>query len=55
MSFPLEEDVDASQVRIFLRAPLCMLTVEQPVIYIPPRDETAMGAKHATLCRLRTL
>ena len=43
---PLDEDVDASQVRIFLSGSLCMLTRQQPVIYIPC-DETAMGTKHA--------
>jgi hypothetical protein len=46
MSFPLDEDVDASQVRTFLEGSLCMLTLRQPVIYIPC-DETGMGAKHA--------
>ena len=46
MSFPLDEDVDASQVGMFLEGILCMLTLQQPVIYIP-RDETGMGAKHA--------
>jgi len=46
MSSPLEEDVDASQVRTFLEGSLCMLTLQQPVIYISC-DETGMGAKHA--------
>jgi hypothetical protein len=41
----LDEDVDASQVRMFLRGSLCMLTRQQPFIYIPC-DESAMGAKH---------
>jgi len=50
MSFPLEEDVDASQVRTFLEGSLCMLTLQQPVIYIPC-DETGMGAIN-TLGRL---
>jgi hypothetical protein len=46
MSFVLEEDVDPSQVRTFLEGSSCMLTLQQPVIYIPC-DETDMGAKHA--------
>jgi hypothetical protein len=46
MSFPLDEDVDATQVRTFLEDSLCMLTLQQPVIYIPC-NETSMGAKHA--------
>ena len=46
MSFPLEEDVDATQVRAFLEVSLRILTLQQPVIYIPC-DETGMGAEHA--------
>ena len=46
MSFLLEEDVDPSQVRTFLEGSPCMLTLQQPVIYIPC-DETGTGAKHA--------
>lgn len=44
----LDEDVDASQVRTFLRGSesLCMLTRQQPFFYIPC-DESAIGAKHA--------
>ena len=42
----LDEDVDASQVRMFLSGSLYTLTCQQPVIYIPC-DETAMGMKHA--------
>ena len=48
MSFPSEEDVDASQVRTFLEDSLYMLTLQQPVVYLPC-DETDMGAKHARL------
>ncbi len=44
MSLSLEEDVDASQVRTLPDGSLCMLTLQQPVIYIPC-DETGMGAK----------
>lgn len=43
MSFLLEEDVDPSQVRTFLESSSCVLTLQQPVIYIPC-DDTGMGA-----------